>query len=380
MDSMFKTSIIIAAIVLITGCGSKKQQAPQAPPPVSVNAITVSTGDAVYYDVYPATIAPLNQVDIRAQVSGYITGIFFKDGDHVSKGQKLYTIDDQTYEANYQQALANVAVQKTNLVKAQKDADRYHFLDKQDAIAKQQVDYADAALDAAKKQVDASEANVRSVETNLKYSTIYAPFDGTIGISQVKVGTAVAPGTQVLNSVSQDDPLAVDVQVDQKQIPRFTTLLATGGGVRDSAFMFVQPDGSVYAAPGSISLIDRAVDPQTGTIKTRLVFSNPKDALRPGTTGNVRIKNNAGDVILIPYKAVTEQMGEFIVYVVIPGDKVTQRKITLGTHVNDKVVVTSGLKVGEQIIIDGVQKLRDSSAITFGAAPAAPGAAGAKGK
>lgn len=185
------------------------------------------------------------------------------------------------------------------------------------------------------------------------------------------MGTAVAPGTQVLNSVSQNDPLAVDVQVDQKQIPRFTKLLATGGGVKDSVFMFVQPDGALYHVPGSISLIDRAVDPQTGTIKTRLVFSNTKDSLRPGVTGNVRIKNDAGNVILIPYKAVTEQMGEFIVYVLIPNNKVTQRKITLGTRVSDKVVVKDGLKEGEQIVVDGVQKLRDSSAITT----AAPGAA-----
>lgn len=377
---LYKTGVIVLAVTALSGCGggdkAKQQQAAQGPPPVAVNLITVSTGDAVYYDVYPATIAPLNQVDIRAQVAGYITGIFFKDGDHVYKGQKLYTIDQQAYQANYQQALAQVAVQKTNLVKAQKDADRYHYLDKQDAIAKQQVDYADAALDAAKKQVDAAEANVRSVETNLKYSTIYAPFDGTIGISQVKVGTAVAPGGQVLNSVSQDNPLAADILVDQKQIPRFGKMLASGGGVKDSVFMLVLPDGSVYPNPGSISLIDRAVDPQTGTIKTRLIFINPKNILKPGITGNVRVKNDAGNVILIPYRAVTEQMGEYIVYVTIPNNKVTQRKITLGAHVFDKVVVTGGLQEGEKIVTDGVQKLRDSSVITLGG----PGAGAPGGK
>jgi membrane fusion protein (multidrug efflux system) len=337
----------------------------------------VATGDAVFYDVYPATIAALNQVDIHPQVAGYITGIFFKDGDHVYKGQKLYTIDQQQYEANYRQAVANVAVQKTNLVKAQKDADRYHYLDQQDAVAKQQVDYADAALDAAKKQVEAAEANVTSVETSLKYTTIYSPFDGTIGISQVKIGTAVTPGAQVLNSVSQDDPLAIDISVDQKQIPRFTKLIGSSdAGVTDSIFMFMQPDGSIYAQPGRISLIDRAVDPQTGTIKTRLVFSNARGSLKPGITGNVRVKNSAGNVILIPYRAVTEQMGEYIVYVVIPNNKVTQRKIIPGTRVSDKIVVTNGLQAGEQIVIDGVQKLRDSTVIKLGGGT--PPAGGAK--
>lgn len=377
-NNMYKTGIAITAAIFIVACGGdkkKQQQAAQAPPPVAVNTIKVGTGDAVYYDVYPATVAALTQVDIRAQVSGYITGIFFKDGDHVFKGQKLYTIDQQQYAANYQQALANVAVQKTNQVKAQKDADRYHFLDQQDAIAKQQVDYADAALDAAKKQVEAAEANVRAVETSLKYSTIYSPVDGTIGISQVKVGTAVAPGTQILNSVSQDDPLAVDVAVDQKQIPRFTKLLSTGGDMKDSIFRLVLPDGSLYGIPGHISLIDRAVDPQTGTIKTRLVFPNPKNVLKPGITGNVNVKNNAGNVVLIPYKAVTEQMGEYIVFQVIPGSKVTQHKVTLGTRIADKVVVTNGLQAGDEIVTDGVQKLRDSSVIKIGggAPPQQPG-------
>jgi membrane fusion protein (multidrug efflux system) len=373
--SMNKTILSLAALITITACNNKPAQ-PFALPPVAVDVATAGTSDAVYYDVYPATIAALNQVDIRPQVSGYITGIFFKDGDHVLKGQKLYSIDQQQYQANYQQALANVAVQQTNLAKAQKDAERYHFLDKQDAIAKQQVDYADAALDAAKKQVEAAEANVKSVQTSLKYSTIYAPFDGTIGISQVKVGTAVSPGSQVLNSVSQDDPLAVDVQVDQKQIPRFTSLLATGGDQKDSVFRLVLPDGSVYPQPGHITLLDRAVDPQTGTIKARLVFANPGDILKPGITCNVRIKNTAPGAILIPYKAVTEQMGEYVVYVVIPGNKVTQRKVTLGTKIDGNVIVTGGLQAGEKIVTDGVQKLRDSSVIKEGGAMPATGKKG----
>jgi len=140
----------LALLIMAVACGNKKQQT-QGPPPVAAVTIdTVKTSNALYYDEYPATVNALNQIDLRPQVSGFITGIYFKDGDHVTKGQKLYTIDEQQYAANYQQALANLAVQETNLSKAQKDADRYHQLDQQDAIAKQQVDYADAALDAAK--------------------------------------------------------------------------------------------------------------------------------------------------------------------------------------------------------------------------------------
>jgi len=360
----------IAVLLLAAACG-QKQPPPAPPPPVQVNVATVGKSGAVYYDQYPATLVPLNQVDIRPQVSGYITGIFFKDGDHVLKGQKLYTIDQQQYEANYQQALASLDVQKTNLLKAQKDADRYHFLDKQDAIAKQQVDYADAALEAAKKQVQAAEANVTSVQTGLKYATIYAPFDGTIGISQVKVGTAVSAGAMVLNSVSQDDPMAVDVAIDQKQIPRFMQLLQKGNDEKDSVFSLTLADGTTYPVPGHILFIDRSADPTTGTIKTRLAFKNPQNILRAGITANIKVKTNTpAPVVMVPNKAVTEQMGEYVVYVTIPGNKVTQRKITLGQRISDKVVVLNGLSEGETIVTDGIQKLRDSSMIQIAPAKA----------
>lgn len=140
--------------LLIMSCGAKQQQQQGPPPAVPVTITEVKTSNAIFYDEYPGIVTALNQIELRPQVSGYITGIYFKDGDRVRKGQKLYSIDQQVYSANLQQAQANLQVQETNLLKTQKDADRYHELDKQDAIAKQQVDYADAALEAAKKQVD----------------------------------------------------------------------------------------------------------------------------------------------------------------------------------------------------------------------------------
>ncbi len=175
-----KNCSIVFLLFTAASCGGKsaqqQQQAMQAPPAVPVTVQQVTAGDAVYYDEYPASVTALNQVELRPQVSGYITGIYFKDGARIEKGQKLYSIDQQQYQANYQQAVANLEVQKTNLVKAQKDADRYHELEKQDAIAKQQVDYADAALEAAKRQVEAAQANVHGVQTSVRYSTIYAPY------------------------------------------------------------------------------------------------------------------------------------------------------------------------------------------------------------
>lgn len=347
-----------------SACSSKsnQQQGMQAPSAVPVTVGEVTEDYAVYYDEFPATVTALKQVELRPQVNGYISGIYFKDGAKVTQGEKLYSIDQQQFEANYQQALANLAVQQTTLVKAQKDAERYHELEKQDAIAKQQVDYADAALAAAEKQVDAAKANVRSVQTAVKYSTIYAPFNGTIGISQVKIGAPVTAGQTILNTISSDDPIAVDVSIDQRQIFRFNELEKNKGKDDDSTFQLTFED-EVYPYPGKIYLIDRAVNPQTGTIIVRLVFPNHQNLLRSGMTGTIRVKNNARQKsILIPYKAVTEQLSEFYVYVV-NDSTVSQRRLVLGPQIGANVIVKDGLQPGEKIVVQGAQNLREGSKI-----------------
>ncbi|XZF16092.1 efflux RND transporter periplasmic adaptor subunit [Chitinophagaceae bacterium MMS25-I14] len=358
-------SLFIGSAALFSCGGGPK--GPQAPPPTPVNTYTVETGDATYFDTYPATITALNQVDIKPQVAGNITGVYFKDGDHVRKGQKLYSIDPQQYMGAYEQAVANLNVAKANLGKAQQDANRYQALAKNDAIAKQTLDHAMADLEAAKKQVEASNANVSAVKTNLQYATITAPFDGTIGISLVKVGTSVFPQT-LLNTVSTEDPIAADIQLEQSLIPRFSAYLQKGAPAGDSTFTVTLADGSVYPSPGHIALLDRAVDPQTGTIRARIVFPNPEKMLKAGMTCNVRVQNKSGaGTLLVPYKAIIEQLGENFVYVVSNGKMALQRKVELGTRIGDKIVVRSGLQQGEEIITEGVQKLRDSSAIQIGA-------------
>lgn len=361
------TTIIVATGLLFASCGDKQatqQKAP--PPPTPVVVYAVQEGNATYYDEYPATVTPLNEVEIRPQVAGYITGIFFKDGQHITKGQKLYEIDQQQYQAAYQQSIANLNVSKANEAKAQQDADRYTSLAQKDAIAKQTLDHALADLESAKMQVEASKANVNNVQTNLKYSIIYAPFTGTIGISQVKPGTSVSPGQTLLNTISTDDPMAVDFALDQSQIARFAELIQKKTNPKDSTFTLSLPGQYAYPYPGYLSFLDRSVDPQTGTIKARLIFPNSKQILRAGLTCNVRVKNDAGGKsLLIPYKAVVEQLGEYFVYVV-NDNKATQHKIILGTRINDKIVVKSGLNAGENVVIEGVQKLRDSSAVQIG--------------
>ncbi|HEX5155367.1 MAG TPA: efflux RND transporter periplasmic adaptor subunit [Parafilimonas sp.] len=357
--------LLLFFLLLITACscGRKDLKQQQAPPPVAVNIDTIELTPALYYDEYPATVNALEQVDIHAQVSGYITGIYFKDGAHIAKGQKLYAIDQQKYASDYSQAIANLNVEKANLVKAQKNADRYIELDKNDAIAKQTVDNALSDLEAQKMVVEAAKANVSAVETNVRYSTIYAPFSGVIGVSQVKLGSSVAPGTTVLNTISAENTLAVDFAVDEKEIPRFVKIQQRGAKASDSVFTIALPDGSIYEHPGKISLLDRAVDPQTGTIRARLEFNNPQSVLKPGMTCNVRVKTSRDSAIVIPSKAITEQMGEYFVFVVGDSNKVVQTKITIGRRLSDRTFIDDGLKEGQKIVTDGVQKVKDGTVV-----------------
>ena len=354
--------IFISVALVITGASCKDNSAPPpaAPPPAKVVVEAVKSGTAVYFDEYPATVTPLNQVELRPQVSGFVTGIHFKDGDRVKKGQLLYSIDAQLYNANYQQAVANLAVQEANLAKAQKDADRYHELAKNDAVAKQLVDNADA-LEVAKRQSEAAKANIAGVQTSVRYTKVYAPFNGLIGISQVKPGTAVTAGQTLLNTVSSDDELAVDFNIDQKEIYAISKLMNQKD--KDSIFTLAF-GGDNYPHPGKLAFLDRAVDPQTGTIKARLIFPNKDQLLRAGMNGTVRVKNiSGGNALMIPYKAVTEQLGEYFVYV--PGDsnKVTQTKVQIGRQVGMDVIVREGLKAGDSVVTQGVQNLREGAVI-----------------
>jgi membrane fusion protein (multidrug efflux system) len=357
------SALLIVSSTVIESCSVNKAADQKGPLPTQVSTTNVKTGSAIYYDEYPATVVALNQVDLRPQVSGYITDIFVQDGQQVSKGLRLFAIDQQQYQAAYDQVRANLNVAKANLAKAQEDADRYQDLSKNDAVARQTLEHSINDLESAKMQVAAVEASLKSAETNLQYSIILAPFDGTIGISQVKRGSSVITGQTILNTISSDDPIAVDCAVDEKQIGRFNTLLRSATNGKDSTFTIILPDQSLYPYPGKLSFLDRSVDFQTGTIRVRVIFPDSKKNLKPGLTCDLRVRAaSSSATMLIPYKAVTEQMGEYFVFTV-KENKATQRRVSLGMNINDMVIVNNGLQPGEQIVTDGMQRLRDNSMV-----------------
>ena len=306
-------SIAFAGCLLICSCNHGQ---PPPPPPVPVNLFTVKAQPVTYYDRYTATTVALNQVNLLPEVQGYITGIFFKEGSRVEKGQKLYDIDNRIYENNYNTAAANVKVAEGNLKQAQQDADRYQYLINNKAVAKQLYDHAMVALENSKNAYQSTLEALKTATTNLAYSVITAPFDGTIGFSQVKLGDLVTVGQTVLITISSDDPMGVDFLINEKQLSFFNDLKNTRRQLVDSLFTLILPNNSLYSYAGKLSVIDRAVNPQTGSIRVRLLFRNPTSSLRAGMSCVVRVHNqDPTPQLVIPNKAVVEEMGEYFVYV-----------------------------------------------------------------
>ncbi len=363
MNKNLTFASLIIGSAFISACGGSDQSKQQGPPPpqaVPVSVYKVEKKEVRGVDSYPGTVVALNEVELRAEVNGYITGIFVNDGQTVSKGQKLYEIDRSRYAAAYRSAQAQVQIAKANLEKSKKDFERYTRLAQQDAIAKQRVDYAQTDLQTAQSQVSGAEAALATAATDLNRSIIVAPVSGKVGISLVKRGSLVTAGSTLINTISSPNPIGVDISVNEKDIAYFVRLQQAGA----ANFNIILSDQTKYNATGKVLAIDRAVDPQTGTIRVRASFPNTSGRLTAGMNCSVEVPNRqSGEQLVIPYKAVIEQLGEFAVFVVGDSNKVAQRPVKLGIKVADEIVVTEGLKEGETIVSEGTQNLKEGAVI-----------------
>ena len=365
---MYKIPHVILYFAVIAGLLSCSGNAANKKTDVPAIPITVTNANltkAIFYNSYPANIVALKEVELRGQVSGYVTGIYFTEGKPVHSGEKLYEIDRRKYQAAYEEDKSNVKIAEDNLEKVQRDANRYTELARQDAVAKQLSDNALTDLNKAKQQVDAANSELIKAKTDYDYSVINAPFNGTIGFSSVKLGALITPGQTLLNTVSSDDPMGVDFEISETELYRFQELANRSISKNDTIFRITLPDNSMYPYAGSISVIDRAVNPQTGSIRVRITVPNNERMLKPGMSCKVLVLNaNAGQQVLIPFQAVLEQLGEYFVFV-MKDKNVKQVKVSLGPRVTSNVIVLKGLNGGETIVVDGIQKLHDGSAVTI---------------
>jgi len=373
-------AFFLGTALVWTSCGNKdanKQGAAQAP---AEKVVPVTFGVASHEIVtgtvsYPATVKPLNEADLFAEVSGYITKIYVSDGAVVSKGQALYEIDGTRYSAAVQQAKASLQVAQTELDRQKRDLARYQTLADKDAIAKQVYDNAVSNVAASQAQVESARAALVTANTNLSRSTIRAPFAGTVGISQVRLGALVNPGTTLLNTLSSTSPIAVEFQVNEKDINKFVQMQNSRSS---SDLSLLLPDGSNYEGKGSITTIDRAVDPATGTIKVRATFPNNANVLRAGMNITMNVSStSATEEVVVPYKAIFEQLGVFNLYTVNDSSKAEIRQVKLGIKAGDKIVIKEGVKDGEKIIVDGAMNVQNGVKVVDAAVAAQQAAKGA---
>ncbi len=424
--------LLVTLLLLLAGCASDAQQKAQgSPPPPPVDVVQVTAADVPIGADYPAQTSARNTVDVRARVEGYVEKWLFTPGATVAAGQPLYVLDLRPLQAavtqaegnlhqseadlefakgqvSLLQAEANLAAAKANLEKARQDYERVKPLAEQDAASKQDLDAAVAGLSSNESNVRALQAavdqarlqtstQIKSTEgkaealrgtlatyrLNLEYGTITAPITGLVGDTMVPVGGLANPtATQPLTTIVPVDPMWVRFKVTEDQY------LAMKAGrvnnVSDSPpISLVLADNSIFPNKGKIENTTNQVDPRTGTLELQAKFPNPQHTLLPGQFGRVQLETQIQkNVILVPQRAIQQVQNLRSVYTVEPGDKIAVRPVTTGQRVGENWIIQSGLKPGDQVVVEGLMRVRPGMVVKprpwhdSGGTPATGGASG----
>jgi len=385
MSSIPLRAALAAAALAALACG--KKEAPKAPPPPDVQVAQVVQRDVPIGSELTGTIKGFEDVEIRARVEGYLETIDYREGAEVKKGQLLFTIEDSQYRTKVASARGALARAQAALGKADTDVARFKPLVEQRAISQAELDNALAYQRAAAAQVDAARADAQKAELDLSYCRITSPITGLTGRAERKPGDLVGKGEPtLLTTVSTLDPVRVSVQMPEALYLRYADRFAAAEaaaakGEREPAPAAGQGegpelllgDGSVYPERGRIIMVDRSVDTTTGTLRVDLAYANPTRTLRPGLYGKVRYKSElVRGAILVPQRAVQELQGQFTVVVVDAEKKAAARKVKPGARVGSLWLIEDGLKAGEQVVVEGMQKVRDGMVVNPTVVPAEP--------
>jgi RND family efflux transporter MFP subunit len=382
-----KRSAVIAAlavgVLVVTGCSRKPAQAPPNAPEVLVTTVAPQDVPRVLERV--ATLDGFINANINAQVQGYIISRDYQEGSLVKKGDLLFQIDPRPFEAALAQAKGTLAKDKANQAKADADEKRAVDLFNKKVISDQERDTAIAAAQAGRANVEADEAAVKTAELNLGYTKITAPIDGLAGFANNQVGDLVGPSaTTPLTTVSQIDPIKAIVTVGEAGFTdffaRYPDTEKRQALLKRIDFDLILGSGNVYPRKGKFYALDRNLDPKTGSIRYYVTFPNPDATLRPGQFGKVRfVPDSVQNALVVPQEAVTELQGNFQVAVVDQNNKVSIRPIRTGERIGAMWQVSEGLKPGDRVVVQGVQKAREGSIVTVKEwTPAADQAAAAK--
>ena len=330
---------------------------------------TVVQKDVPIYEESVGTTVGFVNANILPKVSGYLLKQDYQDGSRVRAGQLLFEIDPRQYQAALDQALGNLAQAQAQLKQNQQDLARYTELFNAAVIPKQKFDNATQTTRASAAQVQADEAAVESAKLNLQWTKVYSPINGVAGIAQAQVGDLVGTST-LLTTVSQVDPIKVSFPVSEKLYLHFAGQINASGGANAKSpppLELILDNGSVYSYPGRLYAVNRQVDVQTGTIMMQAIFPNPENILRPGMYAKVRAQTDVQhNALLVPQTAVSSIQGQYEVAVVGADNRVTLRAVTPGMKTDSLWVIDDGLKPGDRVVAEGVQKVREGMEVQAG--------------
>jgi RND family efflux transporter MFP subunit len=366
-----KLSAIIGAlfvgVLFVSGCSRKAAQT--GPPPLEVLVTTVTPQDVPRVLERVATLDGFINANINAQVQGYIISRDYQEGSVVKKGDLLFQIDPRPFEAALAQAKGTLAKDKANQVKAGADEKRAMDLFNKKVISDQERDTATAAADSTRANVEADEAAVKQTEINLGYTKITAPIDGVVGFANNQVGDLVNPTSGPLTTMSQIDPIKAVVTAGEGPFTDFVSrhpdATERQAYIKSLDFELILSSGSVYPQKGKFYALDRNLDTRTGSIRYYVTFPNPGNILRPGQFGKVRfVADMKKGAMVIPQEAVNELQGSYQVAVVDENNKVSIRPVKMGERIGAMWEVTDGLKPGDKVVVQGIQKAREGSTVT----------------
>jgi membrane fusion protein (multidrug efflux system) len=373
----------VLAAALATACEKAPPPAPPPPPEVMVSA--VGQQDVPIYQELVGQTTGTQDVEIRARVEGYVQRVAFNEGTLVRKGDLLYVIDPQPFEAALAGAKADLATAQARLDKTNNDVARYTPLAKIQAVSQQELDNAISAQAAATAMVDAGKAAVTKATLDLSYTRILAPVSGLIGTTKVKEGALVGRGENtLLTTISTIDPIKFRAGVAEAEYLRIRQQLEKTAGaanLKDVPVQLVLADGSTYGHEGRPEFAERNVDASTGTLMIQFSFPNPDGLLRTGQYGRARfVVEKLTGAMLVPQRAVQEMQGLYSVAVVSGDGTVAFHSVKVGPRTESSWVIEEGVKPGDRVITEGLQRIKDGSKVTprEEAKPAAAPAAGTK--
>jgi membrane fusion protein (multidrug efflux system) len=354
---------LAAALVLSLACCGKAPVA--APAPVDVTVTTVQQSDVPVTQEWVASLTGFVDAQVRAQVSGNLTRQDYAEGGPVRKGDLLFEIDPRPFQAALAQAEAQLAQAEAQVGKTEEDVTRYLPLAREQAISQQELDDAVQANLAAKAEAASARAAVQTAQLNLDFARILSPVDGVAGIAKAEVGDLVGPNSGVLAIVSTVNPMKVYFSISEQSYLDFMRAHPDSNGISAPvSFTLILSDGSLYPYPGTFYAADNQIDPDTGTLQIVALFPNPKGLLKPGQFGKVRaVVRVIKGALLVPEAALAELQGGYQVVTVDDANKAHLQIVKAGARIGGMAVIEGGVKPGDRIVVDGIQKMREGIAV-----------------